>query len=304
LEESEQSNTFGAANIPREYAHDELQFSSIHANLPQPFVEHPAAYALSRASCLSHNDMESSKHVSLIQQPQLVPGYDNSILDDTHAKIRRVHCISSEKEDLNITSSLNCLGYIEFDFLCDLNSLVKDLFQKSHLQSFNHCSLCAIGKHDSKGDFLVHKVYICSNLKSHFGLHYYDPIGGCTNTNNILQSFPSFSLMKQDQPEEVEHCWLWPCSMAIAPYSNVKASTLAGVLMGMVCHQEGDTMPTMAADQSTPLQQHEYFAMNDYIDNLAARSSTNLTSTYKQHVWKKLARIVLSVCIEGIQISP
>jgi hypothetical protein len=49
-----------------------------------------------------------------------VHGYDNSILDDTHAEIRRVHCIDSDKEELKITSSLNCLGYIEFDFVCDL----------------------------------------------------------------------------------------------------------------------------------------------------------------------------------------
>jgi hypothetical protein len=91
-------------------------------------VEHPAAYALSRAPYLSHNNMELSKYVSLIQQPQLVYGHDNPILDDMHAEIRRVHCIAIEKEELDITSSLNCLGYIEFDFLCDLNSLVKDLF--------------------------------------------------------------------------------------------------------------------------------------------------------------------------------
>jgi hypothetical protein len=61
--------------------------------------------------------------------------------------------------------------------------------------------------------------------------------------------------------------------MAIIPYSNVKSIILAGVLTGTVCHREGEddgTMPTMAAHQRTPLQQHEYFAMNDYIDNLAA----------------------------------
>jgi hypothetical protein len=53
LEESDQSNTFSAANSAREYAHDKLQFFSIYANLPRPSVEHPAAYALSRAPRLS-----------------------------------------------------------------------------------------------------------------------------------------------------------------------------------------------------------------------------------------------------------
>jgi hypothetical protein len=49
-----------------------------------------------------------------------VHGHDTSILDDTHAEVRHVHCIDSEKEELKIISSLNCLGYIKFDFVCDL----------------------------------------------------------------------------------------------------------------------------------------------------------------------------------------
>jgi hypothetical protein len=67
-------------------------------------------------------------HASLISTTQLVHGHDNSILHDTHAEVRRVHCIDSEKEDLKTISSLNCLGYIEFDFVCDLNSLENELF--------------------------------------------------------------------------------------------------------------------------------------------------------------------------------
>jgi hypothetical protein len=39
-------------------------------------------------------------HASLISTTQLVHGYDNSILDDTHAEVRCVHCIDSEKEEL------------------------------------------------------------------------------------------------------------------------------------------------------------------------------------------------------------
>jgi hypothetical protein len=35
-------------------------------------------------------------HASLTKQ--LVHGHDNSILDDTHAEVRHVHCIDSEKE--------------------------------------------------------------------------------------------------------------------------------------------------------------------------------------------------------------
>jgi hypothetical protein len=76
-----------------------------------------------------------------------VHGHDNFIFDDTHDEDRRVHCIDSEKEELKIISSLNCLGYIEFDFVCDLNSLETELFQKSGLlyldyYTFHEISLC------------------------------------------------------------------------------------------------------------------------------------------------------------------
>jgi hypothetical protein len=74
-----------------------------------------------------------------------VHGCDTSILDDTNAEVRRVHCIDSEKEELKIISSLNCLGYIKFDFVCDLNSLENELFQKFGLLYLDYCTLNAIG---------------------------------------------------------------------------------------------------------------------------------------------------------------
>jgi hypothetical protein len=71
-----------------------------------------------------------------------------------------------------------------------------DISMQSGLPSFNHCLLHTIGKYDSKGEYSVHKVYICSNMKSPFELQYHDQIGGCTNTTNVLQSIPSFSHMQ------------------------------------------------------------------------------------------------------------
>jgi hypothetical protein len=43
--------------------------------------------------------------------------HTSPILGDRHAEVRRVHCIDSEKEEFKIISSLNCLGYIKFDFV-------------------------------------------------------------------------------------------------------------------------------------------------------------------------------------------
>ena len=95
---------------------------------------------------------------SLIFTTRLVQGHDDSVFDDMHAETRRIHCIASEKEELKIISSLNCLGYIELDFLCDLNSLENKLYDKSGLPYVNNCSLHGIGKYDSKGEYFVHKV--------------------------------------------------------------------------------------------------------------------------------------------------
>jgi hypothetical protein len=97
-----------------------------------------------------------------------VHGHDNSILDDTHAEVRRVHYIHSEKEELKILSSINCLGYIKFDFVCHLNSLENELFQKSSLLYLDYCNFYALGLYDNNNSYIVQKVYICSDLTISF----------------------------------------------------------------------------------------------------------------------------------------
>jgi hypothetical protein len=107
-------------------------------------------------------------HASLISTAQLVHGHDNSIHDDTHAEVRRVHCFDSEKEELKIISSLNCLGYIDFDFVCDLKSLENELFWKSSLLYLDYCTFHAIGLYDNNNRYIVQKVYICLDLTTSF----------------------------------------------------------------------------------------------------------------------------------------
>jgi hypothetical protein len=58
---------------------------------------------------------------------------------------------------LKITSSLNCLGYIKFDFVCDLNSLENELFQKSGLIYLDYCTFYAIGLYDNNIDPLCRR---------------------------------------------------------------------------------------------------------------------------------------------------
>jgi hypothetical protein len=103
------------------------QFEQQHA--PQKCKNDCAGPAMSKVSQQSNKlNAEISPceydHASLVSTTHLVHGDDDSILDYTQADTRRVHCITSEKEEFEIISSSNCLGYIKFDFLCDLKSLV------------------------------------------------------------------------------------------------------------------------------------------------------------------------------------
>jgi hypothetical protein len=63
---------------------------------------------------------------------------------------------------------LNYLGYIKFDFVCDLNSLENELFQKSSLLYLDYCTFHALGLYDNNNSYIVQKVYICSDLITSF----------------------------------------------------------------------------------------------------------------------------------------
>jgi hypothetical protein len=118
-----------------------------------------------------------------------VHGYDTSILDDTHAGVGRAHCIDIEKQELCIISTLNTLGYIDFNVPYNLNCLAERLSQKSGLQCFSRCVFHAIGKYDDRGEILMHRVYMSSNLKYPFELQRIERIMACTNVNSGLSSF-------------------------------------------------------------------------------------------------------------------
>jgi hypothetical protein len=116
--------------VPCEHIALVLNLSTNPASLEQSLVEPVAEFPLLQNDykIVPCDKQKLCDHASLISKTQLVHRHDNSILDDTHAEVRRVHCNDSEKEELKIISSLNCLDYIEFDFVCDLNSLENELF--------------------------------------------------------------------------------------------------------------------------------------------------------------------------------
>jgi hypothetical protein len=145
-----------------------LNLSTTSVNLEQSLVEPIAEFSLLQDDykIVPCDKEKLCVHASLISTTQLVNGHDNSIINDTHAEVRRVHCIDSEKDELNTISSINCLDYIEFDFVCDLNSLENELFQKSGLLYLDYCTFHALGLYDNKNSYITQKIYIYSVLTS------------------------------------------------------------------------------------------------------------------------------------------
>jgi hypothetical protein len=77
-----------------------LNLSTTSASLEQSLVESVTEFLLLQDDykIVPCDKEKLCDHASLISTIQLVHGHDNSILDDTHAEVRRVHCIDSENE--------------------------------------------------------------------------------------------------------------------------------------------------------------------------------------------------------------
>jgi hypothetical protein len=176
-----------------------LNLFTTSASLEQSFVEPITEFPLleNDYKIVPYDKEKLCDHASLISTTQLVHGHDNSILDNTHAEVRCVHCIDSEKEDLKIISSLNCLGYIEFDFVCDMNSLENELFQKSGLLYLDYCTFHAIGLYDNNNSYIVQKVYICSDLTTSFMVPLSDKKVTCIEAKNTISSLSPVHYMLQ-----------------------------------------------------------------------------------------------------------
>jgi hypothetical protein len=176
-----------------------LNLFTTSASLEQSFVEPITEFPLleNDYKIVPYDKEKLCDHASLISTTQLVHGHDNSILDNTHAEVRCVHCIDSEKEDLKIIYSLNCLGYIEFDFVCDMNSLENELFQKSGLLYLDYCTFHAIGLYDNNNSYIVQKVYICSDLTTSFMVPLSDKKVTCIEAKNTISSLSPVHYMLQ-----------------------------------------------------------------------------------------------------------
>jgi hypothetical protein len=87
---------------------------------------------------------------------------------------------------------------------------------------------------------MVHRVYICSNLKSPFSVHQYDQSKGCIRYNHVMSRSPSFVIKQQVKFQKEKQYWLQP---TICPPTKLKPRT--------VCCQEGEDDEDMTPTDTT-----------------------------------------------------
>ncbi|TVU13612.1 hypothetical protein EJB05_40328, partial [Eragrostis curvula] len=233
--------------------------STPHATLEQSLVDSTADFPLLQDEYIVACDKkELCDNASLISTTQLVHECDSliSIANATRAAVRGFHFIYSKEEELKIMSSLNYLAHIKFDFLCDLNRLEENLFQKSGLPCLDYCSFHAIGKYDENGTYMVHRLYICSDLKTPLIGSTNDPMMTCIHAHKNISSFPSIGDKLQVNFQKGERCLL-PC--ALVQVSKLYWKELLDLYLNInhdakprtVCSQEGENDEDMTRTDTT-----------------------------------------------------
>jgi hypothetical protein len=112
--------------------------------------------------------------------------------------------VVSKNDELHLLSSLHTLGYIEFDDLCNLYCLEERIFAYADLSWLYRHSYHVICEYNNNGQYMVHRVYICTNLNSPFVVQDCDRFEGNYHTN--IFTCPSCSFVSQ----EGKYCWWLP----------------------------------------------------------------------------------------------
>ena len=87
---------------------------------------------------------------------------------------------------------------------------------------------------------MVHRVYICSTMKSPFIVQKYDQLEGTNSNNVVISKSPSFVMRQQVKFQEGEQCWLLPTT---CPPVKLKPRT--------ICCQEGEDDEDMTPSDTT-----------------------------------------------------
>jgi hypothetical protein len=127
---------------------------------------------------------------TIISMPQLENKLDVVASDPINcAKIRTFNPITSVHDELKLIYSLNTLGYIEFDVLCNLNNLEKKISFSVDLPWLSKHRYHVIGRYIWNEEYMIHRVYICSNMKSPFVIKQYDQLEVYVKASHITSSF-------------------------------------------------------------------------------------------------------------------
>jgi hypothetical protein len=105
---------------------DMLNLSTTHAIIEQHLVDTKFEFSLSQNNCFDSacDKEELDNNAFIVLMPQLVNEHDAFVLESSTCSENR-HFLPNgiEKDELKLLSSLNTLGYIEFDTLCALSNL-------------------------------------------------------------------------------------------------------------------------------------------------------------------------------------
>nr|AAT47440.1 unknown protein [Oryza sativa Japonica Group] len=165
----------------------------------QPLVEPTAGIPLSQVDLLAVlcDKEELCDNASLIISiPQLVNEHAISSVS-LCADFKHVVHIANEVQERELLSSLNTLGYVQFDDFCELDNLKKKLFAKSDLPCPTTAIFHIFGESDDRGIYLVHRVYICSDLEPPIHVDKTCKLERNVIANQIVSSLPCFDWKKQ-----------------------------------------------------------------------------------------------------------
>jgi hypothetical protein len=153
------------------------------------------------ASPIMHNILQE---VDIKQEKEHeINELDTSIFDSpTCAEIKHLIHVTCDMSDLNLLSSLDTFGYIEYDVPCDLDIVEKRIFYQTTSPLLTRNNFHAIGSYDYNIVFMVHRVYICSDLNPHSIMQQYDQVESKININSIMSSSSTLVFKKEVQFQE------------------------------------------------------------------------------------------------------
>jgi len=155
---NKKGNAHDAKLIEVESSLDVLNFSTNHAMIEQILVEPSLDLPLSRDDLLvvlsDKADLHDDNYVMPMQP--LKNNHTLCVLElNTCAENRHVIHNDSDVDELKLMFSLNTLGYIEFDVLCNLNYLEEKLYAYTDLPWLYRHTYHVFGKYNNKGQYMV-----------------------------------------------------------------------------------------------------------------------------------------------------